>query len=189
MLTEVLRGETGAQHALLEAANPLPRTEADYIRQLKTFFGFVEPWERALEQALPADDPIRAGRRKTAWLEHDLEFFGITRSQRERLPRVTELPSLSSRPEILGAAYVLEGSTLGGQIISRHLEETLGLRGGCGYCYFRSYGPDVGAQWKAFRAELLQASSATNDPVIVRAARNTFDIFYRWFCQSNEVRS
>lgn len=189
MLTEALREETSAQHAQMEAANPLPRTEADYLRQLKNFFGFVEPWERAVAQVLPPDDPIRAGRGKMDWLERDLEFFGIDRAQREKLPRVTELPSLSSRPEILGAAYVLEGSTLGGQIISRHLEETLGLRDGCGYRYFSSYGPDVGAQWKAFRAELLKASSATNDPVIVRSARSTFEILHRWFCSNIEVRS
>jgi heme oxygenase len=188
MLTEVLREQTGAQHAHVEAANPLPRTEADYIRQLKKFFGFVEPWERALAQALPAEDPIRAGRGKTSWLEHDLEFFRINRAQREQLPRVAELPSFSSRSEILGVAYVLEGSTLGGQIIARHLEEVLGLRDGCGYRYFRSYGLNVGAQWKAFRDELLRASSATNDPLIVRSARDTFEILHRWFCHNNEVR-
>src|SRR4051812_21474721 len=76
MLTELLRDETSAQHTQLEAANPLPRTEAEYVRQLKKFFGFVEPWEHALSQALPADDPIRAGREKTSWLKNDLEFFG-----------------------------------------------------------------------------------------------------------------
>jgi heme oxygenase len=188
MLTDVLREETRAQHAQLESANPLPRTEVDYIRQLENFFGFVEPWERALAQALPDDDFIRAGRGKTAWLEQDLDFFGINRARRERLPRVTELPSVASGPEILGVAYVLEGSTLGGQIISRHLEETLGLRDGCGYRYFSSYGPNVGVQWKAFRAELLRASSATNDPVIVRAARHTFEILHRWFSRKNEGR-
>jgi heme oxygenase len=189
MLTEVLREETRVHHAQLEAANPLPQTEADYLRQLEMFFGFVEPWERALAQALPADDPIRAGRAKTSWLEHDLEFFRIDQAQRQRLPRIVQLPSISSRPEILGAAYVLEGATLGGQIIARHLEAALGLRDGCGYRFFRSYGPEVGPQWQAFRAELLRASSPVNDPIIVRAARGTFEILHCWFRQSNEVCS
>ena len=187
MLTELLRDETRQQHTQLEADNPLPRTEAEYVRQLETFFGFVEPWEHAVSQALPADDPIRAGREKTSWLVNDLEFFGINGGQRAQLPRVSKLPSLSSRAEILGAAYVLEGSTLGGQIIARHLEETLGLRDGRGYRYFRSYGSDLGTQWKAFRAELLRASSATNDPIIVHAARGTFEILHRWFCQNTAV--
>lgn len=189
MLTEVLREQTREQHAQLEAGNSLPLTGPDYIVQLKTFFGFVEPWERALVRALPADDPIRADRLKTLWLEEDLDFFGIDAAQRQQLPRTTELPSLSSRPAVLGAAYVLEGSTLGGQIIARHLERTLGLRDGRGYRYFRSYGPDVGPRWQAFRAELLRASSAINDPVIVRAARDTFEILHRWFCQRDRARS
>ncbi len=129
------------------------------------------------------------GGRKRAGSNTTLSFSGSIARNGSSCRASSELPSISSRPEILGAAYVLEGSTLGGQIIARHLEETLGLRDGCGYRYFRSYGPDVGAQWKAFRAELLRASSATNDPVIVRAARETFEILHRWFCQNNEVRS
>ena len=187
MLTDLLRDETRAQHTQLEAVNPLPRSKAEYVEQLKKFFGYVEPWERALSQVLPADDPIRAGREKTPWLEDDLDFFDIERAQREQLPRVSELPSLSSRAEILGAVYVLEGSTLGGQIIARHLEEALGLRDGRGYRYFLSYGSRVSAQWKTFRAELLRASSATNDPIILKAARGTFEILHRWFCQNTEV--
>src|SRR3954468_9085144 len=83
MLTDLLRDETRAQHTQLESANPLARTEADYVRQLKMFFGFVGPWEQALAQALPAGDPIRKGREKTSWLENDLEFFGINCAQRE----------------------------------------------------------------------------------------------------------
>jgi heme oxygenase len=188
MLTEVLREQTREQHAQLEAGNSLPTTEPEYIAQLKTFFGFVEPWERALAQALPEEDPIRAGRQKTSWLEEDLDFFGVDAAQRQRLPRATELPSLLSRLEVLGAAYVLEGSTLGGQIIARHVEQALGLSDGRGYHYFRSYGADVGRQWQALRAELLQASSIANDPVIVRAARGTFEILQRWFCQRSVAR-
>ncbi|HYG25175.1 MAG TPA: biliverdin-producing heme oxygenase [Verrucomicrobiae bacterium] len=189
MLTEILREQTRRQHEELESANPLPQSEADYVRQLKKFFGFVEPWERAVAQALPADDMIRAGRQKTSWLEQDLEFFGINHADREQLPRINELPSLASRAEILGAAYVLEGSTLGGQVIVRHLEGELGLRDGQGYRYFRSYGPDVGAQWKAFRDELLRASSTAHDPVIVGAARETFEMLHRWFRQCEGGRS
>lgn len=183
MLTDLLKEQTRAQHEQLERVAPLPASRAGYVTRLAAFFGFVAPWERALAAALPPGDPIRAGRAKTAWLEEDLEFFGIDAAQRTRLPRVAELPSLASRPQILGAAYVLEGSTLGGQIILRHLESTLGLVDGRGCAFFRSYGAQVGTQWQAFRAELLRASSPAHDPVIVAAARDTFTLLHRWFSQ------
>ena len=141
----------------------------------------MSPRERALAEALPDDDPVRAGRRKTGWLEEDLEFFGIGPEQRQRLPRTFELPSFASRPAILGAASVFEGSTLGGQFIARHLKEHVGLRDGRGYRYFLSYGAEVGARWQAFRKELCRASSPVNDAVIIAAAGETFELLHRWF--------
>lgn len=180
MLLDTLKRETRASHEQLERLNPLPTTRAGYAAQLAAFYGFVAPWEERLAAVLPEEDPIRVGRAKTAWLEADLTYFGCDYAA---LPRAagSQLPSTSSRPEILGAAYVLEGSTLGGQMISQHAERTLGLSDGAGYRFHRSYGPRVGAQWQAFRSELLLASSPEADASIVRAARETFDLLHAWF--------
>ena len=188
MLTDTLKAQTHAQHRQLEATNPLPNSLADYIAQLVAFFGFIAPWEERLATVLPATDPIRLGRGKTAWLEADLEYFGYDAASRRELPRTTDLPATSSRAEILGATYVLEGATLGGQIIARHLDAVLGLRDGDGCRFFRSYGERVGAQWQEFRAELLRASSPTDDPAIVEAARNTFALLHAWFSQLKKTR-
>src|SRR5687768_13609585 len=114
MLTDLLRAKTQEHHRLMEISNPLPNSKAEYLTQLVAFFGFVAPWEDRVATALPETDPIRLGRAKTGWLEADLEFFGYDAAQRSRLPRASALPSTSSRAEILGASYVLEGSTLGG---------------------------------------------------------------------------
>lgn len=182
MLLDMLKRETRASHEQLERLNPLPTTRADYAAQLAAFYGFVAPWEERLAATLPESDSIRAGRAKRAWLEADLAYFGYDLAA---IPRASgdELPATASRPAILGAAYVLEGSTLGGLMISQHVERTLGLAGGEGYRFHRSYGPQVGAQWQAFRAELLRASSPENDPVIVQAARETFDLIHDWFAR------
>lgn len=187
MLLDSLRLETRAYHDQLEQLNELPETRQDYIFQLATFFGFIAPWEAALAAALPESDPIRAGRAKTPWLEADLAFFGFDAAQIAALPRVATLPSTASRAEILGTAYVLEGSTLGGQVIADHLERTLGLRDGEGYRFFRSYGPQVGAQWQAFRAELARASSPETDGAILHAARDTFARLHAWFSMQKSV--
>lgn len=186
MLLDMLKRETRASHEQLERLNPLPTTRADYAVQLAAFYGFVAPWEERLAAALPESDPIRAGRAKTAWLASDLAYFGYDVAA---IPQASgaSLPSTASRPQILGAAYVLEGSTLGGQMISQHVERTFGFSGGEGYRFHRSYGPQVGAQWQAFRAELLRASSPETDPIIVQAARETFDLIHDWFASQKAL--
>ena len=188
MLTDLLKAETREHHRSLEISNPLPNSKAEYLRQLVAFFGFVAPWEERLATVLPETDPIRLGRDKTGWLEADLEFFGYDAARRRQLPRATTLPSTSSRAAILGAAYVLEGSTLGGQIIARHLTATLQLTGTDGRRFFSSYGERVGSQWQEFRAELLRASSPTNDPGIVDAAQTTFGLRHGWFAHEKATR-
>lgn len=181
MLLDTLKEQTRQQHTALEELHGLPHTLPDYLMLLETFFGFVEPWERRVAERLSAHDPIRAGREKTAWLRADLAYFGYTAEAIAALPRWENFPETRSRTEILGAAYVLEGSTLGGQFISAHLERELGLAKGQGDTYFRSYGSQIGAQWQAFRQELTRHSSPENDPVIVRAAQDMFTRLNAWF--------
>ena len=187
MLTDLLRLQTRSHHERMEQLNELPRTIPDHLAQLTAFYGFIAPWEEAVSHVLPATDPIRAGRAKTPWLEADLEFFGVDAAQRAALPRARTIPSVESRAHILGAAYVLEGSTLGGQFISQHLERTLGLRDRQGYRFFASYGPEVRRQWDAFRAELLATSSPAADELILTSARQTFEHLHAWFSARKAV--
>lgn len=187
MLLLRLKQETRRHHERIESLNGLPTTLPDHVRQLEAFHGFVAPWEEAVARRLPATDPVRRGREKTGWLEADLRHFDYDEAMLASLPRCPLLPPTGTRAEILGAAYVLEGSTLGGQFISRHLEQRLGLRDGQGYRFFRSYGPEVGAMWEAFRVELSAASAPDTDDIIVGAAQATFDCLHAWFSSRKPV--
>jgi heme oxygenase len=51
---------------------------------------------------------------------------------------------------LAGVLYVIEGSTLGGQIIVRHLERNLGLTRESGARFFHGYGADTEAHWQEF---------------------------------------
>ena len=119
-------------------------------------------------------------RRKVPKLLADLEFLGYEAA--DRLPMCRSLPPLDSVPGILGSLYVVEGATLGGQLISRHLERTLGLREGRGYAFFSSYGPQVGSRWRSFRDVLLSCSTEQDDDRIVDSATATFRGMYAWLC-------
>ena len=86
--------------------------------------------------------------------------------------------------QALGCLYVLEGATLGGQIISRQLEERLAIDAGHGGRFFASYGAAVGEMWQAF-GEILVAHARGLEcgDAIVASGCATFDAFGRWFQQ------
>jgi len=71
---------------------------------------------------------------------------------------------------------VFEGSTLGGAVIGRHLEEVLGLSTLKGRSYFTPYPGRTGAMWRDFRTEVDEVVG--DDPMardaVVRAAGAAF---------------
>jgi heme oxygenase len=76
--------------------------------------------------------------------------------------------------------YVLEGATLGGQILLPHVRPLLEGNGG-GARFFASYGDRVGAMWLAFhdRLETLDRSELAR-AVVTTSACLTFESLDRW---------
>lgn len=179
-LLDRLRAETKSQHEQMESVFRLPETRADLIHWLGVFLGFLEPLENKITTLLGPSHPLLIDRLKTPWLIEDLRAHGMSDPVIAALPRCEALPSLASPAHAAGALYVFEGSTLGGQFISRHLESKLGLKDGVGYRYFRSYGADVGLRWQEFRAWMLKHSSANTDDVIIQSADETFARLRSW---------
>ncbi|MBX2987338.1 MAG: biliverdin-producing heme oxygenase [Bdellovibrionaceae bacterium] len=108
-------------------------------------------------------------RRKTPWLLSDLEFLPVSAA-----PDVADVDWLNSSAKVWGVLYVLEGSTLGGQLISRHLQKKRNIPEAA-LRFFESYGPRTGAMWTAFLAELGGIPPERHDEV-VEAAKRTFDL-------------
>jgi len=109
-------------------------------------------------------------------LKRDLEFMGIT-----TLPQATPtLPDMSSVEKLLGTMYVMEGSTLGGQLIARHVEKSLALVPGVGDAYFRGHGERTGAMWKEFSALLATRISDDQTGQVIDSAKKMFQVFGSW---------
>jgi heme oxygenase len=85
---------------------------------------------------------------------------------------------------VVGCLYVLEGATLGGQVIARRLQETLKIGPENGASFFHGYGRDAGHLWKSFRAALAAyASDRWRQEQIIAGARDTFTHFEDWLCR------
>ncbi len=87
-------------------------------------------------------------REKTSLLLDDLEELGTTPAL---ISSLKQSDVIYDEASALGAMYVLEGSTLGGSVISRKLKqnEQEGF-GGLTFRFYESYGKDLGSRWKDF---------------------------------------
>ncbi len=175
-----LKRETLAEHERVERSMPVMGDGlelATYIATLQRLYGFVLGWEQwAAQSTCAAVQTLLAGRRRSDQLRADLHHFGA-----ELPPDVYPGPALSaaSQAQVLGCLYVMEGSTLGGQFIARHVEAVLALAPGVGDAFFRGYGEATGAMWRQVKDALESLPEAAADEVI-DAAKILFHDFARW---------
>ena len=174
-----LRAETTPAHQKLEArlaVSGLSGRLDNYCRMLAAFLSFYRPVELALLKIdWQGQDLDIFQRMKTDWLLSDLKSLGVPVKTVSDWPRI---PPLTSAFEGLGALYVLEGASLGGQVISRRLQGDLGIGSMNGGRFFLSYGDRVGEMWRTFLDVLEKAAQVeSNAQIIERAAVQTFECF------------
>ena len=190
-----LKAATRAEHDAIEVALDLMApglSLTDYHRRLRRYHGFYAPIEPLIAAAVdgPRWGLDMATRAKTAWLATDLTCLGDSQGAGGLAPRAlplcTALPPLETQADAFGCMYVLEGATLGGRVISRHIERVLGLDATHGARFFHGYGEQTGAMWKAFRAALLAfADGPEGEDKVVASAITTFAALRVW-CAADE---
>jgi heme oxygenase len=181
-LLQRLKTETALAHRRIEQSFDLEARTSSvnaYRDLLARLYGFHAAWEPRAEAVL-ADPELFRGRRKTGHLIKDLRALGM--ADVGRLALCPSLIPLRSSAEAIGSMYVVEGSTLGGTIIARHVERGLGLGRSNGCSYFRCYGDDVGPMWKAFGAKLLLLCRPGEQDAVVASANRTFELLHAWLC-------
>lgn len=183
MLLEALRERTRDHHLRLERDLAIEQKIQDlptYCDLLQRWYGWYSPFEQMA--ASEANDTLKgflSQRWKTPLLEKDI--WDLCEAELGEIP-LAPVAKPRGMAEWIGTLYVLEGSTLGGQVISRMIEERLGLRNGQGYSFFRSYGDQVGARWREFRTFAQQSILPENTDRAVAAADQTFQSLHQWLC-------
>ncbi len=178
-----LKAETEVDHRQIEQAINLPvaaTSLGSYGALLQRFYGFYAPFEdrlKANDWSLPGID--LTPRFKCPWLAQDLESLGL--GSADNVPFCKDLPDLSTASSIWGSMYVLEGSTLGGQIISRIIEKNLGITSEAGARFFHGYGARTGEMWTEFGSALTAyANNLASQEAIIVAAQETFRKLQLW---------
>jgi len=153
-----------------------------YVRVLQIFYGFYAPIERRLERLTGVDPPLGFPLRARAKLiEGDLLALGLSRHDLVELPRCTRLPRLSCLEDLAGCLYVLEGASLGGQVIAPTLSQRLGVAKDSGASFFVGDSEATSARWILvlnWLDGLVRAGARSEE--ITASACATFLTLARW---------
>lgn len=180
-LRDQLKHETRQEHHDLEKALDLFSAQfnvTDYCNLLVKFFVFHVAFDaylvvKGLEDS-SAEKFYLDGRSKKNWLAQDMDFMGIDNvADIRKLSHDDFAILLPSTEHIWGAIYVIEGSTLGGEILARHFTKTLGLFPEAGLRFFTAYGSETKAKWNEtiHQLEALAKQDVRHENIIVGAKR------------------
>lgn len=173
-----LRAETRPYHEALEqnsfnqalgAGTLTPALTAWFLAKM---YGFLVPYEaRVRQHSWPPAWQV-ADRYRAHLILQDLP----PDTDPAALPLCPAMPPLDSWAQLLGAMYVMEGSTLGGQVISRQLAKS----NIAPHTYFSGYGKQTGPMWQSFCQLLREEAPKTNQDEIVLSASRTFQHLDAW---------
>jgi heme oxygenase len=172
-----------AEHQSVERTLDLLEPDLDRERLavvLTRMHGFWRAAEAGLDgwaDRFPADagSVSWSVRRRAGLFAADLDTLGAAPADAEPV-----LAPVDDTDDALGRLYVLEGSTLGGRFIDRHLSGLPSLSG-VRLRAFSPYGAQTGAMWHAFRRVTRDRVAEGGDAgTMVSAATGTFHALARW---------
>jgi heme oxygenase len=150
------------------------------LQKFLCFYLSIEPYllDAQYRYSLQLDIQQRG---KSPLLLRDLSDIGMYHLIAHTLPLCETLPNLTNPAQVWGCLYVLEGSTLGGMFISKHINKVLGLTAEHGCAFFSSYESNVGIMWQMFTQKLeAYACRYHEEESIVDAACETFVVLSQW---------
>mgnify|MGYP004531896123 CR=1 FL=1 len=178
VILQRLRSQTQPYHEALEqnefnqALTAGTLTPAATERFLGKLYGFLLPYEARLRHHDFGPEWQLELRQRAHFIREDLPAA-------DQLPLCPAMPPLDTRAQVLGALYVLEGSTLGGQVITRQLAKA----GISQRRYFSGHAERTGPLWKSFCQLLAADATDEKQAEIVASAIRTFQLLHAWIEQ------
>jgi heme oxygenase (biliverdin-IX-beta and delta-forming) len=191
MFAEILKERTLEAHASLEKKLVVHiknvRSTASYVELLLLLYPFhlraselLSAFALELPNNIP--DPARAGN-----IRADLDHFGVV--VKNESPDTPDMPIVDSVEAALGMYYVLEGSTMGGQIISRILSNSMNVNPDIGFSFFNPYQSQTVPRWEKFKSYLNAAADQLDQEQIISAANSFFNGYHQWIRLNEPARN
>lgn len=190
MLSEYLKEHSRKDHDSIESKVDLVKLATNpnhYLNLLKAFLGYYTNIEKAFlnfEAEFSALNINIVERLKKNLLITDIKHFGVTDEEIIHLPISKDVPEIKNIHEAMGVLYVLEGSTMGGQIIFKQLlkAEIISPESSGGN-FFKPYGSATMPMWMSFKDSLNKLSTDKNE-IVLQKARETFNTMEAWLVKS-----
>ena len=177
-LMAMLKVGTADLHRQIEAVFPIVRPDlslADYRDCLVRMYAFYVALEVNYVKFSPsiAQQISLEKRRKSHLLALDLRALGLDPEGIDTGRIRLELPTLLTPEDLIGTLYVIEGSTLGGQVVRRMLKTSLGLSDDQLH-FFSAYGSETRAEWHEFGEVAEAMIAAVHFDRVLTAAQTMF---------------
>lgn len=179
-----LRDATRSRHANLGASPAMSRlfdagyTVSEYRAHLGRLLGLFEPLECAVACAAKPHDPALVLEKSSA-LREDLTLMGATEIDIVGLERYHWVSPINPAG-LLGYAYVILGSMMGGKIIVKRLRSILGPA--ASFHFYGDGNEDSEARWASFCSD-LEEKGKNNVEAICSTAVDIFDAYAAWLSQ------
>jgi heme oxygenase len=181
-----LREATRPHHEHMEVVSQSPRLAsgnlslAEYRQMLiqhYRFHAWAEPRLAVLVQPVGLSYEERG---KVRALQAELHDLGVDVAA--LAPISPAALSLDTLPQALGCMYVLEGSTLGGNVIRRTLAQQPEIAAHTSFQYFGCYGDALSQRWRAFcECVSIHLTEEAQQQAAIAAAQATFIAFAALF--------
>lgn len=166
-LHEQVEKENLAKHIMDHSIN----LETYKLLLLQNFIAY-----KATETAIKKFIPGYAGE-KHKQLKQDLDQLGVS----AEIPSKNDIFKCHSKAEALGAAYVVEGSALGGMLLARNLKKCNQLASVDQHYFFNGNKENIN-DWNLFKKELQQYNLTRNEQYeALEKAKDTFRFFQTIF--------
>jgi heme oxygenase len=188
-----LRQSTDALHKNLESlplSSSLMKDDvslADYAFYLGCMKSVIAFYDEVILKEISSIIPQADSRKKLAAINADLEYLKRQGVSHKPVLPLSVLPSMKNTDMALGMAYVIEGSTLGGRVILKHVNERLKLNEH-GTTFFNGYQANTGAMWKEFLDALTTYAVKHDHKKIIEGAVDGFKMIYHHFLENGTSR-
>ena len=176
MISAYLKEQTKQQHDDTEAKLQSQKifdksyTLDDYKTLLIHNYKLINRYEHQIQEQLKNYSELKLDlRSKINSLKTDLNNLNISTENEE------PTQNLENEAEAFGALYVMEGSTLGGNVIGKQLKRNPEFEG-VEFNYFGVYGENTGPYWQEFKSIIDEKISEENYESCVTGAKKAYQL-------------